>query len=103
MVELQRAGTGFGVTEVRGVDPAAGAADAAILRAALATHAVLCLRFARALEDAELQSVARLFGSIKDPVGRTKDGGTFRYSDPKQIIDSGFVLTDEMREQLGGL
>jgi taurine dioxygenase len=57
----------------------------------------------RALDDDELQSVAGLFGPIKDPVGRTKDGDTLRYSEPRQIIDSGFVLTQEMREQLGSL
>jgi hypothetical protein len=32
------------------------------------------------------------FGPIKDPVGRTKDGGTFRYSEPRQIVDSGYMI-----------
>jgi taurine dioxygenase len=103
MVEIYTPGGAFGVTEARSVGPACGDRDAAALRKALAGSAVLCLRMPRALDDEELQAVARLFGPIKDPVGRTADGGTFRYADPKQIIDSGFVLTDEMRAQLGGL
>jgi taurine dioxygenase len=42
-----------------------------------------------------------MIGHIKDPVGRTRDGGSLRYSDDRQIVDAGFVLTDELREQLG--
>jgi len=103
MVEIYQPGGVFGVTEVRGIDPACGNDESAALRTALASHAVLCLRMQRALEDGELHSVARRFGPIKDPIGRTRDGATFRYADAKQIIDSGFVLTDEMREQLGSL
>ena len=103
MVEIREPDGVFAVAEVQGVDPARAGEDAAALRTALARHAVLCLRLRRALEDEELQAVARIFGPIKDPVGRTKDGGTLRYSDQRQIIDSGFILTDEMREQLGSL
>jgi alpha-ketoglutarate-dependent taurine dioxygenase len=103
MIEIHGHRGGFGVAEVVGLPPARNDAHAAALRAALARNAVLCLRMDRLLEDDELQSVARLFGPIKDPVGRTKDGGTFRYSEPRQIIDSGFVLTDEIREKLGEL
>src|SRR5262249_13763124 len=44
-----------------------------------------------------------LFGPIKDPVARAKDGTTFRYEQPRQIIDSGFVLSDEIRAKLGDL
>jgi alpha-ketoglutarate-dependent taurine dioxygenase len=73
------------------------------LQAALARNAVVCVRIGRALEDEELQALASLFGPIKDPVGRTKDDGEFRYSDARQIIDSGFVMTDEVREKLGDL
>jgi len=91
----------FAVSEVLGMEPGGAETDAARLRAALATHAVLCLRMKRSLEDAELQSVARLFGPIKDPVGRAKDGSAFRYDTQRQIIDSGFVLTEEGRQKLG--
>jgi alpha-ketoglutarate-dependent taurine dioxygenase len=100
VIEIGAHDGGFSVLEVTGVD-AAGGKYAAVLQAALASHAVLCVRMHRALEDEELQCVARLFGPIKDPVGRTKDGGTYRYSEPRQIIDSGFVMTDEIREMLG--
>ena len=103
MLEIHEPVGGFAVAEVREVDLARGGADAPALRAALARHAVLCLRLPRALEDEQLQSVARLFGPIKDPVGRTRDGGSYRYAEPRQIIDSGFVMTDEVREKLGSL
>jgi alpha-ketoglutarate-dependent taurine dioxygenase len=93
----------FAVAEVRGVDPERLGVDAPVLQAALARHAVLCLRMHRALDDEELQSVARLFGPIKDPVGRTQDGGMLRYAEPRQIIDSGFVMTDDLRDKLGNL
>jgi alpha-ketoglutarate-dependent taurine dioxygenase len=93
----------FGVAEVLGVGPASGDEHSAALKAALAEHAVVCLRMERPLEEAELQSVAWLFGPIKDPVGRARDGSTFRYSEPRQVIDSGFVMTDEIREKLGDL
>jgi taurine dioxygenase len=93
----------FGVVEVLGLEPGSGKAEAAALRAALARHAVLCLRMGRLLEDAEFLSLARLFGPIKDPVARAKDGSAFRYDQQRQIIDSGLVLTDEIRARLGDL
>ena len=96
----------FGAAEVTGLDPVRDPADASIaaqVRRALAVHAVLCLRFDRALEDAEARAVASMIGPIKDPIGRTRDGGTLRYSDDRQIVDAGFVLTDELRESLGDL
>jgi taurine dioxygenase len=102
-MQLKAVREGFGVSEVLGVDPGGGDDQAAQLRAALAQHAVLCLRMERPLEDDELQAVARCFGPIKDPVGRAKDGGAYRYSEPRQIIDAGFVLTDEIRAKLGDL
>ncbi len=104
MLEVREDEPGFGVAEVRGLDATAPTAEhAGQLQALLARVGVLCLRLSRALEDAELQHVARLFGEIKDPVGRTKDGGTHRYSEPRQVIDAGFVLTDVLREKLGDL
>src|SRR5262245_55428699 len=103
MLEINEPQGAFGVTEVLGIEPARADKDAPTLKAALARGAVLCLRMPRPLEDEELQSIAQLFGSIKDPVGRTKDGGTYRYSEPRQIIDSGFVMTDEIREMLGDM
>ena len=44
-----------------------------------------------------------MFGTVKDPVGRTRDGRQLRYSEERQIVDAGFVLTDELRAQLGDL
>jgi alpha-ketoglutarate-dependent taurine dioxygenase len=97
----------FGASEVFGVTPdRARASDdefRAVLREALANHAVLCLRQPEALDDADLRTIAQLFGPIKDPIGRTKDGEALRYSEERQIVDAGFVLTDELRAELGDL
>ena len=96
----------FGALEVLGVTPHNAEADSstgASLRAALAKHAVLCLRQPEALDDGGLRAIAQIFGPIKDPVGRAKDGTSLRYSDERQIVDAGFVLTDELRAELGDL
>jgi len=89
----------FEVVRVHGVRPGEGAPGS--LRALLSRAAVVCLSMERPLEDAELWSVAELFGPVKDPVGRTVDGGTLRYAERRQIIDSGFVMTDELRAKRG--
>ncbi len=91
----------FAVAEVCGVDPVGIEQDSVRVRAALARYGVVCLPMSRALEDSELQVVAGLFGAIKDPIGRTVHGGYYQYDKRRQIIDTGFVLTDELREQLG--
>lgn len=103
MLELKKDTANFGVARVHGLKPDCGDEHGPRLRAALAEHAVLCLQMERRLEDPELQAIARLFGPIKDPVGRTRSGGEFRYSEPRQVIDSGFVLTNELQEKLGAL
>src|SRR5262249_16446031 len=66
------------------------------LRELLWQHGVCCIRFDAALDDDEARAVATTFGSIKDPVARTRDGELLRYGDDRQIIDAGFVLTDEL-------
>jgi taurine dioxygenase len=90
---------------VLGATPAQVSDDTvrAHLRSALAEHPVLCLRQPDALDDEGLRAVARAFGPIKDPVGRTKDGEEIRYSEERQTVDAGFVLTDELRAELGDL
>jgi hypothetical protein len=103
MIQIHDSGDSFGVAEVLGLDPTAGDEHAPALQAALAQNGVLCLRMERPLVDEECQAVASLFGPIKDPVAVTKDGAEFRYSERRQIIDSGFVMTDEIREKLGEL
>lgn len=102
---VQPVDEGFGAVEVIGLDPAmAGDADAAAaLRAALATHAVVCVRQPQALDESEFEALVAMLGPIKDPVGRTKDGSTMQYGERRQIVDAGFVLTDELRAQLGDL
>src|SRR5262249_25221339 len=40
---------------------------------------------------------------VKDPIALDVDGHDVRYGETKQIIDSGFVLTDEVRDQLGDI
>ena len=103
MIKIHESLECFGVAEVRGLDPTEGADCAPALRAALARHGVVCLRMERPLQREEFQAVAGLFGPIKDPLAPTKDGAEFRYSERRQVIDSGFVMTDEIREKLGEL
>lgn len=103
MVELRERREVFEVAELLGLGCERGSEHAARLRAALARNGAVCVRMDDRLEDADLQSLARLFGPIKDPVGRSKDGGEFRYSEPRQVIDSGFVMTDALRQKLGEL
>jgi alpha-ketoglutarate-dependent taurine dioxygenase len=95
----------FGAAAVLGVTPEMAALPAVreTLRATLADHAVLCLRQPAALDDDDLRTLAQAFGPIKDPVGRTKDGDMIRYGEARQIVDAGFVLTDELRAELGDL
>ncbi|HTO70112.1 MAG TPA: TauD/TfdA family dioxygenase [Myxococcota bacterium] len=90
----------FAVTRLRGVKPGDG--EPGSLRALLARAAVVRLEMERALSDEELQDVARLFGPIKDPIGRTKSGEELRYANRRQIIDSGALMDDELRAKLGG-
>jgi alpha-ketoglutarate-dependent taurine dioxygenase len=89
----------FDAFEVDGRDPAARAQ----LPKLLAQHGVGVVRFPAALEDTELRELASLIGPIKDPIGRARDGGPLRYAEERQIIDSGFVLTDEICAKLGNV
>jgi alpha-ketoglutarate-dependent taurine dioxygenase len=73
------------------------------LRDLLTTHGVVCVRLSAALDDADARALASMIGPIKDPVGRARDGSALRYADDRQVIDSGFVLTEELRAQLGEL
>jgi taurine dioxygenase len=94
----------LGAVEVVGFDPTAHCNDAAVaawLREQLWQHGVLCIRLAAKLDDDEMRAVVQMFGPIKDPVGHDEDGNPIRYSEQRQIIDAGFVLTDELREALG--
>jgi len=94
------------VAEIDGLRPGRDAADDTIrdeVRAALARHGVVCLRFSAALDDTEVRALAAMIGPIKDPVARGRDGGVLRYADQRQVIDSGFVLPDELRDQLAEL
>ena len=104
-MEIRLPSTTFGAAEIVGLVPARDVTDAAAcyaVRGALAECGVACLRFDEALEDG-FRAVAQMFGTIKDPVGRTRDGSTMRYDNDMQIIDAGFVLTEEMKQQLGGV
>jgi alpha-ketoglutarate-dependent taurine dioxygenase len=69
----------------------------------LAEHGVVVVRHAAALEDGELRALAARIGPIKDPIGRARDGSPLRYAEARQVIDSGFVLTDEIRAKLGNV
>jgi alpha-ketoglutarate-dependent taurine dioxygenase len=96
----------FGAAEVTGLDPARHTAHASareLLRTALAEHGVLCVRLAAPLDDAEARGLASMIGPVKDPIGRARDGTMLRYGEDRQIIDAGFMLTDELRAELGHL
>jgi alpha-ketoglutarate-dependent taurine dioxygenase len=75
----------------------------ASLRRALAEYGVVCVRVNRALDKREFRAVAEGIGPIKDPVGRGKDGSMMRYDRDRQVVDSGFVMTEEVRGKLGEL
>ena len=97
---------GFAVAEIHGFAPARHLADdaaRAAVREALARFGVVCLRLSEAIDRDTFRAVAEILGPIKDPVGRGRDGGTLRYDTDLQVIDAGFVLTDELRAQLGEL
>jgi alpha-ketoglutarate-dependent taurine dioxygenase len=96
-------GKTFGIAEVTGVKPGQAEEHTGALRELLGRSAVVCLRMDAPLEEAGLHAVSHLFGPVKDPVARTREGDELRYSEPRQIIDAGFVLTDELREKLGNL
>jgi alpha-ketoglutarate-dependent taurine dioxygenase len=73
----------------------------AALRRLLAGRGLLCLRLPAKLTDEQLRAVVRMFGEVKDLVGIDVDGQPLRYGDARQVIDSGFVMTAELRAQLG--
>ena len=82
----------FGAVAVEGVRPADAADTATVATCASCSRSmVVCLRQPAPLDDGEAGDDASMIGPIKDPVGRTRDGGTLRYSEDRQIIDAGFV------------
>ncbi len=94
----------FRAAEVQGLDVRGDALDRAtaeLLSDALATHGVVCVRQPAALDDEAMRVLVRALGPLKDPVGRTDDGTPLRYGEDRQIIDAGFVMTDEVRAALG--
>jgi alpha-ketoglutarate-dependent taurine dioxygenase len=103
----RRVGSGsFGDTEILGLEPTRDASDPAVagwLREVLWERAVVCVRLGAKLTDEELRALVSMLGDIKDPVGHDADGNPLRYGDERQIIDAGFVLTDELRESLGDI
>ncbi len=106
MLEVRAPEGGFGAGEVLGLLPARDAGQESVraeLRSALWRYGVLCLRMEEAHPEETCRAVAEMVGPIKDPVGRTRDGAELRYDPDLQVIDSGFVMTDELREKLGDL
>jgi len=95
----------FGAAEINGLSPEESTNEAVrtALRSALARHAVICIRLSAPLHDDKARALASIIGPIKDPIGRCRDGSMLRYSEDRQIIDAGFVLTDELRAELGDL
>ncbi|MEM7016950.1 MAG: TauD/TfdA family dioxygenase [Pseudomonadota bacterium] len=107
MLDIESNNTEFSVAIVDNITLENGAKHAAELQSCLAHSAVVCLRLNRKLEKEEFEQVAEFFGPTKDPIGRTKDGTMFQYSKKRQVIDAGYVLTEEDRKNgafnFGGL
>lgn len=80
----------FGAAEVEGLDPRAVADESTHeqLRETLWEHRVVCIRFKTPLDDVDARATASMIGPIKDPIGRTRDGSTLRYSEDRQVICS---------------
>ena len=99
-------GDRFGPVEVVGFHPS-DVSDVALcrrLREALSSHALVCIRLDAPLEEGEALAIATAVGPLKDLVAPTRDGAVMRYGEPgRQIVDAGFVLTDELRAELGDL
>lgn len=105
-LELRPVFGSFTAIEIAGLVPALHAADEGArttVRDTLAHHGVVCLRMDEPLDEQSFRCVAEMFGPIKDPIGRTREGHGLRYDAEMQIIDAGFVLTEELRQQLGGI
>ena len=98
------AADGFTAPVIDGLDVERDLSDvdmAEWLQSLLWEHGVVCIRLRRPLIDDEHRALVSTIGPIKDPVGVDVDGNALRYGDEKQIIDAGFVLTDELRASLG--
>jgi alpha-ketoglutarate-dependent taurine dioxygenase len=94
----------FPIAEVRGLDAARHVRLREVgewLRALLWRFGVMCVRQTGPLDDASMRSIVSHVGTVKELVARTATGDPIRYGDTKQIIDSGFVLTAELRAELG--
>ena len=102
---MESSGDGFGPAFVEAPNPADMTDPAACraLQAALWSHALVCVRCKHPLDERDARALAAMIGPVKDPVGRTRDGAQLRYSEERQIVDAGFVLTDELRAELGDL
>jgi alpha-ketoglutarate-dependent taurine dioxygenase len=70
------------------------------LRAALARLGVICVRNDAPLTEEAMRALVQMIGPIKDPLARTRDGSIVRYSEPRQIINSGYVTAAEDRARL---
>jgi alpha-ketoglutarate-dependent taurine dioxygenase len=94
----------FAAALVEGLVPERDASDAVAcerLQQTLWRHGVVCVRQPAPLDDGRARALASMIGPIKDPVARARDGRALRYSEDRQVIDAGFVMTDEIREALG--
>ena len=104
MLTVRVLGEPFGAAEIDNLvvddaDPDA----AAQVRDLLWRHGVVCIRQRGQLDDATMRALVAMIGEVKEPIGRTRDGASVRYGDSQQIVDAGFVLTDELRAELGDL
>lgn len=105
-LEVQPPSERFGAAVIVGVDPARDVDDPAardLVRGALAEHGVACLRLRQKLDRDAFRRVAQMFGPIKNRIGRTKSGAVMQYDPEMQVMDAGYVLTEEKRARLGNV
>ena len=91
----------FETARIDGLTTASDWQDASTARHLLAENGVLHLSMDERLTKEAFSKISQLFGDIKDPVARTKQGDLYRYSEKLQHIDAGYVFKEEDRDKFG--
>ncbi|HIG41945.1 MAG: TauD/TfdA family dioxygenase [bacterium] len=91
----------FMTAKFDGIDPEMSRQDAEAARHLLVDNGVLHLPIVERLDKEGFAKISQLFGDVKDPVARTKQGDQYRYSEKLQHIDAGYVFKEADREKFG--